>query len=77
MEEFHKSVRSHVLSELDGLDKTAVLKVKALLKAGEAAQNDPDATNLRESYAQAERLSSPVPQERFGKLARKEIRHKL
>ena len=77
VEEFHKSVRSHVLSELDGLDKTAVLKVKALLKAGEAAQNDPDATNLRESYAQAERLSTSVPQERFGKLARKEIRHKL
>ncbi|KAK7693613.1 hypothetical protein QCA50_003182 [Cerrena zonata] len=77
VEAFHASVRAHILSELDGLDKTATLQVKQLLKAGEAAQNDPDATNLRESYAQAERLSTEIPKERFAKLARKEIKHKL
>ncbi|CAL1704861.1 unnamed protein product [Somion occarium] len=77
VESFHAAVRAHLLSELEGLDWTAILHVKQLLKIAQAAQNDPDATNLRESYAQAERLATSVPAERFGKLARKEIKHKL
>ncbi|KAI0082721.1 ClpP crotonase [Panus rudis PR-1116 ss-1] len=77
VESFQHAVRKHLESELDGLDKVAVLHVKKLLKAARASQNDPDATNLRESYAQAERLASGVPTERFARIARKELRHKL
>ncbi|OCH95509.1 ClpP/crotonase [Obba rivulosa] len=74
---FHAAVRSHLASELAGLDPTAVLQVKKLLKVAANEQNDFDAVNLRESYAQAERFESGVPGERFAKLARKELRHKL
>ena len=66
-----------LLSELQGLDPTALLVVKKLLKAGLADKNDPDAVNLRESYAQAERFASGIPGERFRKIAAKEIKHKL
>ena len=76
-ESFHAAVRSHILSDLDGLDPTAVLTVKKLLAVAEAEANNPDAANIRESYAQAERMASGIPGERFAKIARKEIRHKL
>ncbi|KZP24844.1 ClpP/crotonase [Athelia psychrophila] len=75
--DFHASIRALVLSELAGLDPTALLVVKHLLKTGLKDKNDPDAVNLRESYAQAERFASGVPGERFRQLAAKEIRHKL
>jgi peroxisomal 3,2-trans-enoyl-CoA isomerase len=74
---FHDSVRTHLFSELEGLDPGALLTVKKLIKAGLADKNDPDATNLRESYEQAERFTTGIPRERFEKIARKEIRHKL
>ncbi|KAF7966291.1 hypothetical protein HWV62_39207 [Athelia sp. TMB] len=77
VEEFHAAVRAVLLSELQGLDPTALLVVKRLLKAGLADKNDPDAVNLRESYAQAERFASGIPGERFRKIAAKEIKHKL
>jgi len=70
-------VRVHLLEELRGLDPKALLKVKALIKAGSSERNSPEAANLRESYAQAEQFVTKVPQTRFGQLARKEIRHKL
>lgn len=76
-ESFHDAVRTHLLSELDGLDPTAVLTVKKLLANAEAEANDPDAANLRESFAQAARMASGIPAERFAKIARKEIKHKL
>lgn len=65
------------MSELAGLDPAALLVVKQLIKMGLKDKNDPDAVNLRESYAQAERFASGKPGERFRKLAVKEIRHKL
>lgn len=77
VEEFHSSVRTLVLSELAGLDPVALLTVKKLIRAGLADKNDPDAVNLRESYAQAERFASGIPAERFMKIATKQIRHKL
>ncbi|KAF9246563.1 ClpP/crotonase-like domain-containing protein [Melanogaster broomeanus] len=76
-ESFHAAVRAHLLSELEGLDRTSVLTIKSLLKAGLSEKNDPDAVNLRESYAQAERSVTGVPYIRFGMIARKEIKHKL
>ncbi|EGN93230.1 hypothetical protein SERLA73DRAFT_64232 [Serpula lacrymans var. lacrymans S7.3] len=76
-ESFHTAVRAHLLSELEGLDTAAVLTVKLLIKAGLREKNDPNSVNLRESYAQAERFSSGIPQVRFGKIKRKEVRHKL
>ncbi|KIK59861.1 hypothetical protein GYMLUDRAFT_44334 [Collybiopsis luxurians FD-317 M1] len=76
-EEFHATVRSHLLQQLDGLDPAAVLSVKKLLRAGLNEKNDPNAVNLRESYAQAERFASGIPERQFGRIARKEIRHKL
>ncbi|KAI6028359.1 ClpP/crotonase-like domain-containing protein [Pisolithus orientalis] len=66
-ETFHLAVRQYLHSELKGLDPASIL----------AEKNNPDALNLRESYAQAERFRSGVPSIRFGMLARKEIRHKL
>lgn len=74
---FHAAVRKHVLSELEGLDPSAVLGVKQLIKAGLNDQHNPDSVNLRESYGQAERFEGGVPIERFAKIARKEIKHKL
>ncbi|GJE87194.1 ClpP/crotonase-like domain-containing protein [Phanerochaete sordida] len=77
VEAFQAAVRKHVQEELDSLDHSACLHVKQLIKAGLAESNNPDAVNLRESYAQAARIASGVPAERFGKIARKEIKHKL
>ncbi|KAF9529611.1 ClpP/crotonase-like domain-containing protein [Crepidotus variabilis] len=74
---FHAAVRSLILSELLGLDKTALLITKSLIRKGLEDKNDMDAVNLRESYAQAERFASGIPTERFDKIARKEIKHKL
>ena len=48
-----------------------------MIQFGINEKNSKDAANLRESYAQAERFASGEPAERFGKIARKEIRHKL
>ena len=76
-ESFHAAVREHLLSELDGLDHSSVLTIKSLLKAGLAEKNNPDAVNLRESYAQAERFVTGIPASRFGMISRKEIKHKL
>ncbi|KAI8998732.1 ClpP/crotonase [Trametes punicea] len=74
---FQAAVRKLVLAELEGLDPTALLGVKKLIKAGLNDQHSLDAVNLRESYAQAERFASGIPGERFAKLARKELKHKL
>ncbi|KAL7283315.1 ClpP/crotonase [Trametes coccinea BRFM310] len=75
--EFQAAVRKLVLAELEGLDPTALLGVKKLIKAGLNDQHNLDAVNLRESYAQSERLASGVPGERFAKIAKKELKHKL
>lgn len=77
VEEFHKSVKQRVTSELEGLVPEAVIKTKHLLRLGLREKNDMDSVLLREGYAQAERFVSGVPAERFAKIARKEIRHKL
>jgi len=77
VELFHKEVRQLLKAELEGLDPTAVLTAKKLIKAGLNDKNDFDAINLRESYAQAERFASGVPFAQFARIARKEIRHKL
>lgn len=74
---FHAAVRDHLLDELDGLDHSSVLTIKVLLKAGLSEKNNPDAVNLRESYAQAERFVTGIPVRRFGMISRKEIKHKL
>lgn len=47
---FHAAVRRSLLDDLSGLDSTAVLVVKKLIRAGLKDKNDPDAVNLRESY---------------------------
>jgi peroxisomal 3,2-trans-enoyl-CoA isomerase len=62
---------------MDGMEPTALLLTKELIRAGLADKNDPDMVNLRESYKQAERFVSGIPTQRFGKIARKEIKHKL
>ena len=77
MEEFHKSVKQRIAAELDGLVPEAILKTKQLLRFGLKQKNDMDSVLLREGYAQAERFVTGVPAERFGKIARREIRHKL
>jgi len=77
VEEFHKGVRQRVAAELDGLVPEAVLKTKQLLRFGLKEKNDMDSVLLREGYAQAERFVTGVPAERFAKIARREIRHKL
>lgn len=63
--------------QLEGLDPVAVLKIKELIQYGINEKNSKDGTNLRESYAQAERFAYGVPLERFYKIATKEIKHKL
>ncbi|KAI0326568.1 ClpP/crotonase [Cubamyces sp. BRFM 1775] len=75
--EFHSAVRGLVLAELEGLDPAALLEIKRLIRAGLNDQHDFDIVNLRESYALAERFASGVPIERLGRVARKELKHKL
>ena len=65
------------MSELDGLDPSALLGVKKLIKAGLNDQHNLDAVNLRESYAQASRFETGIPIDRFARIARKELKHKL
>ncbi|KAJ3573972.1 hypothetical protein NP233_g2090 [Leucocoprinus birnbaumii] len=80
VESFHKEIRNLLKAELEGLDQTAVLTAKKLIKAGMNDKNDFDAVNLRESYGeqpQAERFASGVPFTQFARIAKKEIRHKL
>lgn len=77
VEEFHTSVKQRVVAEIDGLVIEAVLKTKQLLQFGMREKNDMDSVLLREGYAQAERFASGVPAERFAKIVRKELRHKL
>jgi len=77
VEQFHTTVREHLLKQMDQLVPEAVLGVKGLLRTGLKEKNDYDAVNLRESYAQAERFKTGVPTDRFRKIAMKEIRHKL
>ncbi|KAI0695923.1 ClpP/crotonase [Cytidiella melzeri] len=75
--EFHATVRKHLLSELDSLVPSSVLGVKKLIKYGLNEQNSFDGAILRESIAQADRIASGIPAERFGMVSRKEIKHKL
>ncbi|KAJ7219223.1 ClpP/crotonase-like domain-containing protein [Mycena pura] len=77
VDSFHAAVRAIILEDMRGLDPSAVLEVKRLLKTGLAEKNNPDGVNLRESYAQAERLASGVPGRQFMRIATKEIKHKL
>jgi len=77
VESFHATVRKYVQDQLDGLDPSAILTVKQLIQYGINEKNSKDGTNLRESYAQAERFASGIPSQRFEKIARKEIKHKL
>ncbi|EAU88581.1 hypothetical protein CC1G_04287 [Coprinopsis cinerea okayama7 len=76
-ESFHRTVRQEVLNELEGLDPSAVLTMKALIQAGLNEKNNMDGVNLRESYAQAARFATGIPAKQFGRIARKEIKHKL
>jgi len=76
-ESFHGAIRIHLMRELTGLDPAALSAVKKLIRAGLNEKNNPDAVNLRESYAQAARFASRVPLEKFGQIARREIKHKL
>ena len=50
MAAFQETVRQEVLSELDGLDPTAVLTIRSLIQAGLNEKNNMDAVNLREGY---------------------------
>ncbi|GLB34998.1 putative enoyl-CoA hydratase/isomerase [Lyophyllum shimeji] len=77
VDSFHVAVRKQLLDDLHGLDPSALLEVKKLIRAGLKDKNDPDAVNLRESYAQAARFASGVPMEQFAKIARKQVKHKL
>jgi len=76
-DEFSGVVRAHILSELKDLDPVAMLASKALMAAASAVRSNPDAANMRESYTQAQRFASGIPAERFARIARKELRHKL
>ncbi|KAG9094225.1 hypothetical protein FS749_012864 [Ceratobasidium sp. UAMH 11750] len=76
-ESFHKAAREYLLDRLDGLDPSALLSTKRMIQAAIHEKNDPRATNLRESFAQAERFAGGVPALRFGQLSRKEIKHRL
>ncbi|KAH6918628.1 ClpP/crotonase-like domain-containing protein [Coprinopsis sp. MPI-PUGE-AT-0042] len=76
-EDFHQAVRKEVLYDLEGLDPTAILKMKSLIQAGLNEKNNMDAVNLRESYAQAARFASGIPVTQFARIAMKEIKHKL
>lgn len=70
-------MRKHLEEQLEGLDPAAVLKIRELIQYGINEKNSKDGTNLRESYAQAERFASGVPERRFKQIANKEIKHKL
>ncbi|KAG2150641.1 ClpP/crotonase-like domain-containing protein [Suillus bovinus] len=76
-EEFHSAVHQHLKNELENLVPASISVIKTLIKAGLNDKNNFHAVNLRESYAQAERFSSGIPAERFSKIAKKEIKHKL
>ncbi|KAJ7156023.1 ClpP/crotonase-like domain-containing protein [Mycena crocata] len=76
-EDFHAAVRAILIEDMRGLDPTALLVVKQLIRTGLTEKNNPDAVNLRESYAQAERFSSGVPATQFMRIVTKEIKHKL
>ncbi|KAF8192986.1 ClpP/crotonase-like domain-containing protein [Pholiota molesta] len=76
-ESFHSAVREKLLNELSGLDPTAILVMRSLIQRGIHEKNDPDAVNLRESYAQAARFASGTPYQQFARIANKEIKHKL
>ena len=77
VDSFHRAVRAHVQGELGGLEPAAVLGVKQLINAGLDESSRMDLANMRESYAQAARLATGVPSQRFKMIARKEIKHKL
>ena len=77
VESFHAAVRQRLLNQLDGLVPEAVLTVKKLIQFGINEKNSKDGTNMRESYTQAEQFASGIPVDRFAKIARKEIKHKL
>jgi len=77
VESFHSEVRSLLQEELRGLDPSALLAVRSLIQRGLHEKNNPDAVNLRESYAQAERFASGIPMKQFTRIANKEIKHKL
>jgi hypothetical protein len=49
-ESLHAAVRKHLLTELHGLDPSAVMEVRRLLHAAIKDQNDPDAILMRETY---------------------------
>lgn len=76
-EELHTSVRTYLVEQLRGLDHDSLLTVKKLLRAAMDEKNNPDAANMRESYAQAERFASGAPSKQFARIANKEIKHKL
>lgn len=76
-EEFHSAVHRHLKKELEDLVPASIFAIKSLIKAGLNDKNNFHAVNLRESYAQADRFSSGIPAERFSKIAKKEIKHKL
>lgn len=59
------------------LDPAAVLCIKRLIQDGLNDKNSKDGVNLRESYTQAERFATGVPQRRFKQIANREIKHKL
>ena len=47
---FQEAVRQEILSELEGLDPTAILSIRSLIQAGLNEKNNMDAVNLREGY---------------------------
>ncbi|KAI0341712.1 ClpP/crotonase [Trametopsis cervina] len=75
--ELHATVRKHILSETQSLDRTALLGIKQQIKFGLNEQNSFDAVNLRESFAQADTIASGLPAKRFGMIAKKQLKHKL
>ena len=77
VEEFHVAVRKHLVEQLDGLDPVAVLKTKELIQYALNEQSSKDGANMRESYEQSARFATGLPGERFGKIARREIKHRL
>lgn len=62
---------------LEPLDPQGILETKKIIKDALNEQNDPDATNLRESSRTAELFEGGTPQKKFGELARKERKHRL
>ena len=71
-------VMGSALAALEGRDpEIGATKIKELIQAGINEKNSKDGTNLRESYAQAERFATGVPLQRFMQIANKEIKHKL